>query len=167
MIELIAASALMMGIKSVDLGKAEGRCRPDESGPAFIVDVAGLKDRKGNLKLEIYPANDKDFLEDDRILVNAGKVFRRVEVPVPANGQLCVRVPRPGTYAVSILHDRDSNRKFGLSTDGIAFAGNPKLGMSKPKAASASARAGSGITRLRVVMNYRTGLVSFGPLKRK
>jgi uncharacterized protein (DUF2141 family) len=169
MIVSAAATAALMtlAVKSVDLGKAEGRCRPGEQGPAFLVEVAGLKDRKGNLKLEVYPANDTDFLEDDKILVRAGKTFRRVEVPVPADGRLCVRLPGPGRYAVSVLHDRDANRKFGLSTDGIAFAGNPKLGMSKPKAANASATAGSGPTRIRVVMNYRTGLVSFGPLKRK
>lgn len=167
MIEIFAASVLMMSIKSVDLGKAEGRCRTNESGPSFQVTVNGLKDRKGNLKLEVYPANDTDFLEDDKILVRAGKVFRRVEVPVPANGQLCVRLPGPGRYSVSILHDRDANRKFGLSTDGIGFAGNPKLGMSKPKAAATSAVAGAGPTRIAVTMNYRSGLMSFGPIKTK
>jgi hypothetical protein len=31
-----------------ELGKAEGKCRPGESGPAFLVDVVGLKDRTGN-----------------------------------------------------------------------------------------------------------------------
>lgn len=149
-----------------DLGKAEGRCRPGEQGPAFLVSVAGLKDRKGNLKLEVYPANNADFLADDNILVSAGKTFRRVEVPVPASGtpELCVRLPAAGTYAVSVLHDRDGNRKFGWRTDGIGFSGNPKLGWSKPKAASASTAAGSGLTRITVVMNYQRGM-GMKPLK--
>jgi len=153
-----------------DLGKAEGRCRPGEQGPALLVRVDGLKDHNGNLKLEVYPANDKDFLQDDNILVAEGKVFRRVEQPVGADNpvQLCVRIPGPGTYAVSVLHDRDGNRKFGLSVDGIGFSGNPKLGLSKPKAAHASvAVSGTGLSRIAVVMNYRTGLMSFGPLHKK
>lgn len=143
-----------------DLGKAEARCRAGENGPAFLVDVQGLKDRKGNLKLEVYPANDTDFLADDNVLVGAGKTFRRVEVPVPASGpvQLCIRVPAAGTYAVMLLHDRDTNRKFGWRVDGVGFAGNPKLGWDKPSAAKASARAGATPTRIAVVLNYARGL---------
>ena len=151
-----------------DLGKAEGQCRPDEKGPAFLVTVDGLKDRKGNLKLEVYPDNDKDFLEDDNILISEGKTFRRVEVPVPPTGtpQLCVRLPGPGTYAVSLLHDRNEDRKFNWTIDGIGFAGNPKLGWGKPKARKASATAGRGLTPITIVLNYRNGL-GVAPLRRK
>lgn len=143
-----------------DLGKEEARCRQGETGPAFAVEVKGLKDRAGKLKLEVYPANDKDFLADDNVLISEDKTFRRVEVSVPASGsvRLCVRVPGPGTYAVSLLHDRDENRKFGWKIDGIGFAGNPKLGWNKPRAAKASATAGSRPTPLSIVMNYRKGL---------
>jgi uncharacterized protein (DUF2141 family) len=128
-----------------DLGKAEARCRPGENGPSFAVEVTGLKDRTGKLKLEVYPANDKDFLADDN---------------VPARGpvRLCVRVPWPGPYAVSLLHDRDENRKFGWKIDGIGFAGNPKLGWNKPRAERATATAGSRPTPLSIVLNYRKGL---------
>ena len=37
---------------SPDLGKAEGQCRVNEQGSAFLVDVNGIKDRKGTLKVE-------------------------------------------------------------------------------------------------------------------
>ncbi|MFL9840636.1 DUF2141 domain-containing protein [Sphingomonas sp. ST-64] len=144
---------------SPDLGTAEGKCRPHEFGPSFLVDVIGLRDRRGRLKLEVYPENDADFLADDNILVSAGKTFRRVELPTPASGpvRLCVRVPSAGRYAVSLLHDRDSNRKFGWRVDGIGFAGNPRLGWSKPDAVQASADALSGPTRIEIVMNYQRG----------
>jgi uncharacterized protein (DUF2141 family) len=151
---------------SPSLGKAEGQCRAGETGPAFLVDVIGLKDRVGLLKLEVYPNNDKDFLEDDNVLVNAHKTFRRVEEPVPqgANVQLCIRVPAPGPYSVSLLHDRDSTHKFAWTIDGIGFASNPHLGWFKPKSEATRAFAGPGLTHIQIVLNYRSGL-GVAPLK--
>ncbi|MEY4160709.1 MAG: hypothetical protein RLZZ136_1330, partial [Pseudomonadota bacterium] len=165
---LLAAPLLVAATipSTPDLGIAEGRCRPNEHGPAFLVDVNGLMDRKGMLKLEVYPANDGDFLQDDNILISAGKTFRRVELPVPASGpvRMCVRVPGPGNYAVTVLHDRDSNRKFGWRVDGVGFSGNPKLGWSKPKVADVTTPARAAPTAISVVMNYHHGL-GMRPLK--
>jgi uncharacterized protein (DUF2141 family) len=151
-----------------DLGKAEGQCRPGESGPSLLVSVVGLKDRVGRLKLEVYPANDQDFLQPDNDLIAAGKTFRRVEMAVPREGlpKLCIRVPRPGPYAVMLLHDRDENRKFSLTIDGVGFGGNPRLGLARPKAAAATINALGGPTHETIVLNYRHGLFGFGPLKR-
>lgn len=171
----VSALALVPGValsnlrSTPDLGTANARCRLNEGGPALVVDVTGLKDRQGVLKLEVYPANDDDFLEDDNRLVEAGKVFRRVVQPLSAEGgtEMCVRVPRPGTYAVSILHDRNANRKFDLSKDGIGFTGNPRLGLFKPKARDVSISIGNGVTHAGVTMNYRRSLFSFAPLKQK
>ena len=143
-----------------DLGKVEGRCRSNEPGPAFIVNIAGLRDRTGRLKLEVYPATDDDFLADDNVLVAAGKTFRRVEVPVPPSGptELCVRVPRADRYGVVVLHDRNRDRRFNWRVDGIGFAGNPRLGVRQPDVAEASAVASSGRTNITIVMNYLRGL---------
>jgi len=145
---------------SPDLGMAAGRCRTPEAGPAFLVDVVGFKDRAGRLKLELYPANDHDFLADDNVLVAAGKAFARVEVPTPAEGnvRLCIRAPRAGRYALSLLHDRNGNRRFDLSSDGVGFAGNPKIGWGKPAASRASADVGEEPRQLTIVLNYRHGL---------
>lgn len=167
---MINAAILMLAQtlpSTPDLGKAAGQCRPGEHGPSVLVQVAGLKDRRGRLKLELYPANDGDFLADDNILIAAGKAFARVEEGVPPAGEveLCLRAPAPGTFALSLLHDRDADRKFALSSDGIGFAGNPRLGLSRPRAAAASVRIGDTPTRIRIIMNYRRGLLSFGPLE--
>ncbi len=167
---IVILSAALMGAGKVvpnpNLGKAEAACRAGEPGPALLITAEGLKDRQGLLRAELYPATEEDFLQDDAILVNEGKTFRRVDMNVPASGPavLCMRVPAAGRYAMSILHDRDRNLKFGLTSDGIAFSGNPKLRLSKPKVASAIIIAGAGITRISIRLNYRTGLLSFGPV---
>lgn len=150
---------------SPSLGIKAGTCRPDEQGPSFLVKVLGLKDRKGRLKVEVYPDNNKDFLADDNVLIEEGKTFRRVDVPVPKTGipVLCIRVPGPGRYSVMVLHDRDSNHKFGWRVDGIGFAGNPKLGWSKPSANKASAVAEDKPTPITVILNYHRFL-SMRPL---
>ena len=153
---------------SPDLGKAEGRCRAGESGPALLVEAAGLKDRSGQIKLEVYPPNDQDFLADDNVLVAAGKTFRRVEAPTPKSGAavLCIRIPGPGTYSLLVLHDRDMDHKFNYKVDGIGFAGNPKLGWSKPKASATRVMVRSGgVSRVSVVLNYKNGL-GVGPVGR-
>jgi len=157
MIWLMMAASLA---SSPDLGVAAGRCRSPETGPAFLVDVTGLKDRAGRLKLELYPANDEDFLADDNVLVMAGKPFARVEVETPPDGpvELCIRAPRAGRYALSLLHDRNSDRKFQLSSDGIGFSNNPKLGWSKPGADRVAIDVGDAPRRISIVLNYRHGL---------
>ncbi|WP_395614042.1 DUF2141 domain-containing protein [Allosphingosinicella sp.] len=162
---------LMLAVAAVpsspNLGIAEGRCRAGEPGPAFLVNVQGLHDRQGRIKLEVYPSNNQDFLADDNVLINAGKVFRRVDVPLPASGpvQLCIRVPQAGAYSLMVLHDRDSNHRFGLSGDGIGFGGNPRLRWGRPSAAETRVAAGPGITRIDVVINYRRGM-AYRPLGR-
>lgn len=150
------------------LGKAEAECRPNEAGPSLLVDITGLKDRKGLLRAELYPDDDGDFLADDAVLINAHKIFRRVDLDVPASGPvtLCLRVPGPGRYSLSVLHDRNRNLKWDKLSDGLGFGGNPRLGWSKPKAASASVLVGAGPTRTEVVMNYLSGL-KYRPLERK
>jgi uncharacterized protein (DUF2141 family) len=159
---MIAQALTMAAViaSNPSLGIAQGQCRPGEPGPAFEVTVEGLMDRSGQLRLELYPANDADFLADDNLLIAAGKPFARVVAAVPPQGpaMLCIRAPRPGRYALSLLHDRNADHRFTLSSDGIGFAGNPRLGWSKPKADKASATVGQDLARIAIRLNYRRGL---------
>jgi uncharacterized protein (DUF2141 family) len=161
---LIAAAPV---VPNPSLGKAEAACRLGETGPALLIDVTGLKDRNGLLRAELYPNNDTDFLQDDAILVNQGKAFRRVDMSVPKAGPvtICMRVPAAGHYTLSVLHDRNRDLKWNKLSDGLGFGGNPKLGWSKPKAASSGVTASAGMTRVGIVMNYLRGF-SYRPLEK-
>ena len=176
MLALVAAAALNTAAAQgwpeapvPDYGIAEGQCRPGERGPAILATAQGLKDRHGTLRLELYSPVEGQFLADDRDLVRDGKVFRRAVMAVPATGavELCIRAPHPGDWSLALIHDRAGSKKFKLSSDGIGFSGNPHLGLSKPKAEAAEVAVGSGVTRIAIRLNYRKGLLSFGPLDDK
>lgn len=167
MIRSVVASALMLAgpAGAQMLGGDAAACRPGE-GPAIAVEITGLKDRTGELKLELYPGDEADFLKDDRVLIAAGKTFRRVSVPTPPSGPtaMCIRVPRPGRYALLLTHNRDGKNKFSFWTDGAGFVSNVKLGRSRPKVEQALIEVGVGVTTVRITAQYLRGLGGFGPV---
>jgi uncharacterized protein (DUF2141 family) len=136
-------------------------------GPAIRVNVTGLKDREGRLKLELYPANEEDFLKDDRDLVKEGKFFRRVWADTPASGpvSMCIRAPAPGRYALLFTHDRDGKNKFNFWKDGAGFPSNQKLGRSRPAVDQALITVGPRVTTVSIQAQYLRGLSGFGPQK--
>jgi uncharacterized protein (DUF2141 family) len=149
------------------LGSDAAACAPG-GGPAILANLSGLRDRKGSLKLELYPGNEADFLKDDRDLIKEGKFFRRVRVPTPQSGaiSICIRAPRPGRYALLATHDRDERNKFNFFQDGAGFASNTRLGMSRPKVGQALIDVGNGTTTTNIRMQYLRGVLSgFGPIK--
>jgi len=135
------------------------------AGPAIRVEVQGLKDRRGNLKLELFPGNEADFLKDDRDLEKEGKFFRRVQLPTPPAGPItmCIRAPHPGRYALLFTHDRDGKNKFNFWTDGAGFPSNVKLGRTRPKLEMAVIDVGPGVVNTMVRAQYLHGLGGFGP----
>lgn len=163
-VALIAAAGLASVPASAQvLGPDAAACNGGQ-GPAILATVTGLKDARGTIKLELYPANETDFLEDDKKLLAAGKVFRRITVAAPATSvaRLCIRVPRPGRYALFFGHDRDGKRKFDFWSDGAGFPGNRKIGRSRPKLSDALIQVGAGVTQTTIRAQYLRGLGGFG-----
>jgi uncharacterized protein (DUF2141 family) len=136
-------------------------------GPAIRVTVDGLKDRTGELKLELYPATEADFLKDDRDLIKEGKFFRRVRLPTPSTGPvvLCIRVPTPGTYALLFTHNRDGRNKFNFWSDGAGFPSNTRLGRSRPKVSEGRIVVPEGVVSIDIHAQYLRGLGGFGPIQ--
>lgn len=143
----------------------EGNCALSQ-GPMIQVHVQGLKDRTGRLKVEIYPANEEDFLRDDTELQRAGKPFRRVWAPIPAAEPttICIRAPSAGTWALLLTHDRDGRNKFNFWKDGAGFPKNQRLGRARPKLNQALINVPAQGGRLTVKLQYLRGLGGFGPM---
>ena len=151
--------------QAVPIGDDAAACI-NGTGPAIQVNVLGLKDRTGRLKVELYPANDDDFLKDDRDLVREGKFFRRVWAQTPATGSvaLCIKAPAPGRYALLLTHDRDGKNKFNFWRDGAGFPSNTKLGRTRPKLAQAVIAVGGGVAGTSIRVQYLRGLGGFSPI---
>lgn len=142
-------------------------CPADHAGPSVLVRVTGFKDRAGQLRVELYPGTAEDFLSPGRALRAAGKVFQRIDIPTPpeGDGEVCVALPAPGIYAVAVLHDRNTDGRLNPFSDGYGFPNNPRLGYGKPDVADVAFTAGEGRLALDVVLNYWNGF-SARPLRR-
>lgn len=166
-----AAAALLISVAAFAPSAAlaqdpvDGSCASGP-GPRLYVKVDGLKDRSGRLKLELYPANEDDFLKDDRDLKKEGKPFRRIWSQTPASGPvtLCIRAPSAGQWAVLFTHDRDGKNKFNFWQDGAGFPSNQRLGRSRPKVRQALVNVPAGGGTISVRAQYLKGLGGFGPL---
>jgi|GEM_PF-1198946 len=153
--------ALPLAAQATTLGPAAKRCDANDS--AVLVDVAGFKARTGTLRVQIYAANAKTYLEKKQWL-------DRVEVPVAKTGtmRICLPVERPGNYVVSVRHDINGNGKSDRG-DGGGLSGNPDMKLSdfifkrKPSLAATSVSVTTTTRRVPVTLNYVSGL-SFDPV---
>ena len=144
------------------IGSDAAACEPG-GGPALQANVTGLKDRKGRLKLELWPANEADFLKDDHDLEAQGKFFRRVWADMPASGavEICIKVPKPGRYAMFFTHDRDGKNKFNFWTDGLGLPNSTRIGRQRPKLETAVVEVGNGVKVVTIRTQYLRGLGGF------
>ncbi len=147
------------------LGNEAAACAPG-GGPAILVEATGLKDRTGNLKLELYPATEADFLRNHSALIAEHKTFRRVTAKTPQSGPIamCIRVPRPGRYAIVFTHDRDGRSKFNFWTDGVGLPAKTKLRRTRPTVAEAAITVGQGVAVATVRIQYLRGIRGFAPM---
>lgn len=134
------------------LGPDAAACRAGSAGPAALVTVHGFRDRQGQLRIQDYTGEDGEYLA-------TGKYLRRHDLPMTAAGDMtvCLTLPTPGRYVVVALHDRDSNGKLSIWSDGIGFTNNPRLALSKPAPEKTLFTAGPGVTPVRIVLNYLRG----------
>ena len=159
LLPLLAAPAVAQG--PIVFGDTAA-CRPGADGTAALITVHGFKDRNGQLRIQNYTGAKGEFLE-------SGKFLRRHDVPMPvmtsvggANAPIgdmtiCLSLPGPGRYVIVALHDRDTNGKLSVWSDGIGLSNNPHLRLAKPTPEETLVSFGPGVTPVRIIMNYRRG----------
>ena len=122
----------------------------------MLVRVIGLKTRSGIVRVQSYGGDPASYFEK-------GAYLERVDVQPPSNGpvDVCMLVPRPGIYAISVRHDVDGTGKASLS-DGGGFSGNPNVSFldvalkRRPSPVQVQVRV-NGVVRVPVTLNYLQG----------
>ena len=131
--------------------RQDGACTDSNGRPEIEVDISGIRDGGGNLRLNIYNDKPGEFLKK-------GKWIVRVDMPIrPGSMAVCVWGPLPGTYGLVVMHDRNANGRYNLTRDGYGISTNPRLRLRKPKYEEAAFVVGPERTELAVMMKYRFG----------
>ena len=118
------------------------------TGARALVNVLGLENVEGNIRVQIYSDDPEEFLE-------SGKKLLRVDVPVDSlKMQVCITFPGAGTYAMVVMHDRNANGRADILTEGFGFSRNPKLLFSKPDHDEVAFSVSEGVTEMDVSLNY-------------
>ena len=101
----------------------------------------------------LYPDDARVFLKKGGALA----VWRN-----PANAPttaMCIWLPGPGTYAVAVYHDANSNMKWDHamlgSIEGFGFSNNPRIFFSAPGFDAVKFQAAAGDTTVHVHLSYR------------
>jgi uncharacterized protein (DUF2141 family) len=122
------------------------------SGVDVDLNVSGLRNIKGQLMV-CLTANPKAFPDCSKDTL----AIKRI---VPAQNASDIRFSgvTPGTYAVAIVHDENSNNKMDLRVfiprEGFAFSRNPAIGMGPPKFSSAAFVVAGADERFAIKMKY-------------
>jgi len=121
-------------------------------GPAKLsIVVEGVRSNKGLMTASLYPGDKSQFL----IKNGALKVWR---VPAQApTTKMCIWLRGPGTYAVAIYHDTNSNHRLDIGmfgpTEAYGFTNNPRILFAKPSYESVKFQARAGETTVRIRLN--------------
>jgi len=123
-------------------------CEEAKAGTELMVHVTGIKDDEGNLRVQLY-----DDVAD-HFLAKGWKLYRR-DMPITGEDMdVCVPVPKPGVYALVVLHDANKNGKFDVFSEGFGFSNNPKIHFSTPDHEDVAFQINPGINNVEVDMNY-------------
>lgn len=132
--------------------RRDGACSFNEGQAGLEVAVDGLQTSEGRIRAQIYSSDPEEFLEK-------GKKLVRVDMPLDGSDQptLCVPLPSPGTYALVVMHDKNSNGRADIFSEGFGFSNNPKLSLGPPDGEEVMFTAAAGVSQHTIDMNYIFG----------
>jgi uncharacterized protein (DUF2141 family) len=150
---LLTGCAVTMAVPAAHAAPVQAMSNCAAGKPAVLVQVAGFKQARGQLKISLYGD------DSSRWLAKKGRIAK-VKVPVTARAMnVCIPVPAPGRYAVAVHHDFNLNGDRDVQ-DGGGYSRNPKVTLLNPKPAFSRAAfdVGNGPARVGVTLLYIRGL---------
>ena len=123
----------------------------------FCVSRLSAQTASSSLQLHITEASNDEgmirvliFSQESGFPDNAAKAVKSYSVP-PKKGAASISVPGlpPGTYAIAVIHDKDSNGKLssnavGYPIEKFGFSNNPKVYFGPPSFEKAAGATSSG-----------------------
>ena len=145
---IAAAAALALA----PVGAHAEDCQGVPGAAKLSIVVEGVRSNKGLMTASLYPGDKSQFLIKDGAL----KVW---SVPAqPPATRLCIWLRGPGTYAVAIYHDVNSNHRLDIGmfgpTEAYGFSNNPRILFAKPSYESVKFQARAGETAVHIRLNH-------------
>jgi uncharacterized protein (DUF2141 family) len=146
--KILALAAALLLISSAALAQAQA---PQEN--QIHVEIAGLRNDKGQAVCSLFSSagdfpkkTEKAFAHSSSVISNRHAVC---EFPGVA----------PGTYAISVFHDENSNGKLdtnfmGIPREGVGASNGAKGHLGPPKFDAAAFRFAGGRLDLKIAINY-------------
>jgi len=127
-------------------------CQGVPGAAKLSIVVEGIRSNKGLMTASLYPGDKSQFL----IKNGALKVWS-VAAQAPAT-KMCIWLRGPGTYAVAVYHDANSNHRLDIGmfgpTEAYGFTNNPRIMFAKPSYESVKFPAKAGETTVHIRLNH-------------
>jgi uncharacterized protein (DUF2141 family) len=145
-----ALAAVLAALGDSSQAQAKVECHGAPTDAKLTVVIENVKTSQGLMAVTIY--REKGFLRKG----GSVKVWRD---DARAGGQtMCMYLPAPGTYAIGVFQDLDSDHKIDHNllgpTEPWGFSNNPKALFALPRFSQVRFQAVAGETTLHVRLNY-------------
>jgi uncharacterized protein (DUF2141 family) len=132
---------------------AEPACTGPASATRLLVRVEGVESSSGLVAVTLYAD------ERSRFLARRGSLYVGRVPARQGRTEVCIHVPKPGTYALAVYHDADADRSFdrtslGLPSEGFGFSNNPPTFLGMPNFARVRIAVPRSGTRTMVKLKY-------------
>ncbi len=124
----------------------------EPEGATVTVDISGLRNTRGLIRacLTTRAATFPDCEKDPQC--------QRLSVPAHNGPVLVFRHVLPGTYAVSLFHDQNSNgrldKMMGIPSEGYGFSRDAPIEFGPPRFAAAQVQVGNTALTLNIKVRY-------------
>ena len=147
-------SGVLAGASIIALGSLSYPAQGQLEQTQLAVEISGLKQTEGQVCLNLFDSSS-GFPSNRDVAVRGRCINTSASAPLVATFANLA----PGSYAVSVFHDANSDYKFnrnfvGIPTEGYGFSRNPSIRTGPPDFEEAVFLVAGQETRIEIELNY-------------